>query len=188
MLTPTTISCPACKVKLKLKDDSKLGKTVACPKCENSFVARSMNNQVEEEIEFAEEDDEFDEAPIVPRRAQKKNAAKSRGMTLRDSGLKIKGVNDLTLEELHEEIENGAKFVIYQYCISIIVLTFLRPSEIHFIRAGEGRFGPGVGFTALTMFAGWWGFPWGPIYSIMALVTNLRGGKDVTEEIVAALS
>jgi|GEM_PF-346080 len=188
MPTPTTISCPACKVKLKLKDDSKLGKTVACPKCDNSFVARSLNDQVEEEFEFAEEADEFDDAPAVPKRGRKQKSADNSGMTLGELGLKIKGVHDLTVEELHEQIEDGAKFVVYQYCISIIVMTFLRSSEIHFIRAGEGRFGPGVGFSALTFFAGWWGIPWGPIYSIMALATNLGGGKDVTEEIVAALS
>jgi ATP-dependent phosphoenolpyruvate carboxykinase len=31
---------------------------------------------------------------------------------------------------------------------------------------------------------GWWGIPWGPIYTIAAVVTNIRGGKDVTAEIL----
>jgi hypothetical protein len=28
---------------------------------------------------------------------------------------------------------------------------------------------------------GWWGFPWGPIYTIGTFITNFGGGKDVTE-------
>jgi hypothetical protein len=35
---------------------------------------------------------------------------------------------------------------------------------------------------------GWWGIPWGPIFTVPALVTNLRGGIDVTESMLASLS
>ncbi|MBD8899144.1 J domain-containing protein [Rhodanobacter sp. DHG33] len=31
--------------------------------------------------------------------------------------------------------------------------------------------------TAHTWLLGWWGFPWGPIYTLSALFTNLVGGK-----------
>jgi hypothetical protein len=34
-------------------------------------------------------------------------------------------------------------------------------------------------WIALTSLLGWWGIPWGPIYSIQSLVTNFRGGKQV---------
>jgi hypothetical protein len=34
---------------------------------------------------------------------------------------------------------------------------------------------------------GWWGFPWGPIFSIQSLVVNLKGGKDLTAAISASL-
>lgn len=43
-------------------------------------------------------------------------------------------------------------------------------------------------YTLLTFFVGWWGIPWGPIYSIGAFITNFKGGKDVTNEVLAALS
>ncbi|WP_245840625.1 hypothetical protein [Ohtaekwangia koreensis] len=36
----------------------------------------------------------------------------------------------------------------------------------------------------MTFLLGWWGIPWGPIYSIGSLVHNLNGGKDVTQEIL----
>jgi len=35
---------------------------------------------------------------------------------------------------------------------------------------------------------GWWGFPWGPIYSIEALLKNLQGGEQPTKNNVALLS
>lgn len=31
--------------------------------------------------------------------------------------------------------------------------------------------------SAVTWLLGWWGFPWGPIYSVQALATNMVGGK-----------
>lgn len=31
--------------------------------------------------------------------------------------------------------------------------------------------------TAITWVFGWWGFPWGPIYSVQALWVNMLGGK-----------
>jgi hypothetical protein len=32
--------------------------------------------------------------------------------------------------------------------------------------------------------ASWWGFPFGPIFTIAARITNFAGGKDVTREVV----
>jgi hypothetical protein len=40
-------------------------------------------------------------------------------------------------------------------------------------------------WTLLTIVLGWWGIPWGPVYSIQSLVVNLKGGKDVTAEVMA---
>jgi hypothetical protein len=34
--------------------------------------------------------------------------------------------------------------------------------------------------SAVTWLLGWWGFPWGPIYSVQALATNMVGGKRQT--------
>ena len=42
-------------------------------------------------------------------------------------------------------------------------------------------------YTLISLLAGWWGIPWGPIYTITSLVTNLRGGKDVTQHVIASL-
>ena len=100
---------------------------------------------------------------------------------------KIIGIDGMSVEELNQEIQRGGKFVIFQYCISILVMTFKRPSEIYFIKGGEGTTGKSIGYTLTSLALGWWGIPWGPIYTIGSLVTNLGGGKDVTNEVVASM-
>lgn len=89
----------------------------------------------------------------------------------------------MTVSQMREEIAKGARFVVFEYTISVLIMTFKRGSDIHYIPAGEGTFGKSAPYTLLTLVAGWWGIPWGPVYSIMCLVTNLGGGKDVTKEI-----
>ena len=101
--------------------------------------------------------------------------------------MKINGLEGLSPEAIGAELERGAKFVLYKYAISIVILTFQRPSDIYFVRSGESRFAKGLGYTIISLVFGWWGIPWGPIYTIAALVTNLGGGKDVTAEVLAAL-
>ncbi len=100
--------------------------------------------------------------------------------------MKIKGIEGMTTADVKAEVERGGKFVIFQYCISIIVLTFKRSSDVYFIRAGEGTFGAGIGYSLLALFLGWWGIPWGPIYTIGALANNFGGGKDVTDAIMVS--
>ncbi len=100
---------------------------------------------------------------------------------------KIRGIEGMKQGELEFEIQRGAKFVLFQYCISIIVLTFRRPSDVYFIRQGENALAKGLRFTLLSLVAGWWGIPWGPIYTIQSIYNNSRGGKDVSQAIVNSL-
>ena len=96
----------------------------------------------------------------------------------------IRGTDGLSDAEIIEEVGKGGRFVTYMYCFSILVMTFRRSSEVRFVRAGQSRLTPGLGWTALTMLVGWWGIPWGPIFSIQSIYTNLRGGRDVTDQVV----
>ncbi|MCB9098823.1 MAG: hypothetical protein H6632_04725 [Anaerolineales bacterium] len=102
--------------------------------------------------------------------------------------MKIIGIEGLTVNELNMELQTGGKFVIFQYCISIVILTFKRSSNIYFIKGSESTVSKSIGYTILTLFLGWWGIPWGPIYTISSLLTNFGGGKDVTAEVIASLS
>ena len=101
--------------------------------------------------------------------------------------MKIVGAEGMSQDQLRFEIQRGAKLVFFQYCISIVVMTFRRPSNLYLIPAGESAVSKGLPWTLLTLVAGWWGIPWGPIWTIQSLITNFRGGKDVTAEISARL-
>ena len=102
--------------------------------------------------------------------------------------MKIRGIENMSPDQLRHEIERGGRFVIFQYCISVVVLSFKRVSDIHFIKAEESAFRKGAGFSLISLLCGWWGIPWGPIWTISTLVTNCRGGRDITAEVVHALS
>lgn len=101
--------------------------------------------------------------------------------------MKIVGAENMSRDQLRFEIQRGAKIVLYQYCISIVVLTFRRGSSLYFIPAGQSAVSKGLPFTFLSLVAGWWGIPWGPIWTIQSLITNLKGGKDVTAEFARQL-
>jgi hypothetical protein len=99
----------------------------------------------------------------------------------------IKGLEGMSDAQFELELNRGGRFVVFQYTISIILMTFKRASDVHFVKHGESTFGKSLPYTLLTLFLGWWGIPWGPIYSIGCLVTNLGGGKDVTDGILASM-
>ncbi len=100
----------------------------------------------------------------------------------------IKNIDGLSVEDINKELNNGAKFVVFQYCFSILVMTFKRGSDIYFIKAVEPTVKHSIGFTLITLFWGWWGIPWGPIYTIGALYSNLTGGKDITQEVLNSMN
>lgn len=100
----------------------------------------------------------------------------------------IKNIEGLTTDQINRELAQGAKFVIYHYTISIIVMTFRRSSDIYFVRAGESGVVKGLPHTLLSLVLGWWGIPWGPIYTIQSLYYNLSGGKNVTQDVLASVN
>lgn len=100
---------------------------------------------------------------------------------------KIVGIQSMNRQELSFEVQRGGRFVQYQYCVSALVVTFKQGTDIYFVRAGESRIGKGLGWILLTALAGWWGIPWGPIYTVQSLWYNLKGGHDVTPQAASAL-
>jgi hypothetical protein len=101
--------------------------------------------------------------------------------------MKVVGIAGMAPEQVAFEVQRGGKFVYFQYCVSLLVITFKRPSNIYFIRAGESAVSKGLPFSILSLLLGWWGIPWGLIWTPMVIFTNFRGGKDVTNEVVSGL-
>ena len=102
--------------------------------------------------------------------------------------MKIIGLEDMTNMELQMELQKGGKFVVFQYVVSILIMTFKRSSNVYFIKADDSAVVKGLPFTLLSILVGWWGIPWGIIYTIEAIAVNFKGGRDVTQQIVAAAS
>jgi len=101
---------------------------------------------------------------------------------------KIVGLEGIKSDgELQQELQQGGKFVLYQYCISLLVITFKRSSSVYFIRHEENAVVKGLPFTLLSLVLGWWGIPWGPIYTIQSIWVNFGGGKDVTNEMMPSI-
>ncbi len=101
--------------------------------------------------------------------------------------MKIKGIEGMTVAQVQNEVANGGKFVLYQYCISIVVMSFKRPSAIYYIKGDESAVAKGLPFSLISLLLGWWGIPWGIIYTIGSFVTNFGGGKDVTAELMTSM-
>jgi hypothetical protein len=102
---------------------------------------------------------------------------------------KIVGMDDIKSGgHLQQEINQGGKFVVYQFCISILVITFKRSSNIYFISHEQNAVVKGLPYTLLSLVLGWWGIPWGPIYTIQSVWVNFQGGKNVTQEVLTSMA
>lgn len=98
---------------------------------------------------------------------------------------RILNVEGLTVDEVNAQLALGAKFVVFQYCVSGVFFTLKQASDVYFIRPGESTRKYSLSHTLLTCFLGWWGIPHGPINSIMTLVSNSKGGVDVTQDVLS---
>jgi len=108
-------------------------------------------------------------------------------VSLKEGLMEIVGLEGLSSEELSHELRHGGRFVIFTYCISILVMTFKRPSKVYFLKAGESGFVHGLPYLLISLLLGWWGIPWGPIYTLEAILNSLSGGKNITREMVSAM-
>ena len=101
--------------------------------------------------------------------------------------MQILGAESLPRAELERELAQGGRFVFFEYCISLIFVTLRKPSTVYFLRADQSGLVRGLPYTALSLLLGWWGLPWGLIYTPITILTNVRGGCDVTNEVLLSL-
>lgn len=97
-------------------------------------------------------------------------------------------IKEFTDDSLRFELQRGSRIVMYQYCLSLLVVSLKRFSPVYVVKPEESAVTPGLPYVALALVAGWWGIPWGPIWTIQSVVINLRGGKDLTEEVQQKLA
>jgi hypothetical protein len=103
---------------------------------------------------------------------------------------KIRKTAGMSVNQLYNEVSIGGRIVIYGYCISIIVLTFRLVSSPYYIKPGEKASKYRGKYSLLSLLMGWWGLPWGPIYTLEMLKINSNkqgGATDVTEDVLLKL-
>ena len=100
---------------------------------------------------------------------------------------RIVGIEGQSVDQIAAQVDAGGRFVCFEFVVSFLVLTFRRPTDIFFVPPG-GRVRDFAVFPdTITLLLGWWGIPWGPIWSIAALRRNAQGGRDVTDEAMQQL-
>lgn len=71
------------------------------------------------------------------------------------------------------------RYAIFFTVKSFLLMTLRSPVQGIFCRACAEK--KAYRASAVTWVLGWWGFPWGPIYSVHAIITNMLGGKRPPE-------
>jgi hypothetical protein len=82
------------------------------------------------------------------------------------------------------EVERGARFVIFEYVISPLIISYIRRSPVHFLRPGQSPVVKGFPYALLSLAFGWWTLS-GLLRTPKAILQALRGGKDITQAVVA---
>ncbi|BEP29284.1 hypothetical protein [Helicovermis profundi] len=67
----------------------------------------------------------------------------------------------------------------YQLCVSFLIVSLKMNSRYFIIDKNPSKL-IGVIYFLMTTVLGWWGLPWGPIYTVGAMLTNIKGGKKTT--------
>jgi hypothetical protein len=98
---------------------------------------------------------------------------------------KISVDRGITLEQLKDKISQGGRFIIFKYRISLLfAVSFWRFSPAIFIENYETPGKYSLKYNLYSIFFGWWFIPDGPYDTIAAIRFNLKGGLDVTSEIL----
>jgi hypothetical protein len=96
----------------------------------------------------------------------------------------IRGIGRMTVGEMRAEVRQGARFVVFEFVLSFLLITRRKTSAVFFIRPGETVFWKCLPYNLLTLVTGWWAIPWGPAFTIGAVKDNLQGGRNVTAQVI----
>lgn len=105
----------------------------------------------------------------------------------RDAVIEIADGEYWSYEQLEKDIEAGGKFVHFYYVFSIIIFSFKNPSKVFYIKSDENCISKSWPFLLISLTLGWWGFPWGIVYTIQS-IGKAFSGEDVTHDVMNFLS
>jgi len=92
------------------------------------------------------------------------------------------------LNALRQQIDEGYKFIIFQYCISILfAITLTRYSPAILVKDEDEMNSFRKKYNRQALLLGLWAIPWGIIKTLDSIKVNKKGGIDVTEDIMINL-
>jgi hypothetical protein len=71
-------------------------------------------------------------------------------------------------------VPDEPRYAAYQYVVSVVVMSFRRAFKGVYCAACARK--RALMASAISGIAGWWGIPWGPIWTVPAIVRNASGG------------
>lgn len=75
----------------------------------------------------------------------------------------------------------------YQACVSLFIVT-MRFRSPRVVVGSPANHSTGIMYTLVSALAGWWGIPWGVVYTPQAIYRNLHGGyRQTVSELLPAL-
>ena len=74
-----------------------------------------------------------------------------------------------------------------EYCVSVVVATFCYRTTSYLTDSRRSRLLYGLAYSVMALAFGPWGVPWGPILTARVIWANLRGGEDMTAQVLSRL-
>lgn len=86
--------------------------------------------------------------------------------------------------------KDGGQLIAYSFIISLGIITFNYPvyKKFEIQPSKTRRFMHGLKWALVSFLLGWWGIPWGPIYTPISILVDLSGGHNVTDEFIQKFS
>ena len=103
------------------------------------------------------------------------------------ASIPIRGAECVPPGDLHRLLTGEHRCVQFESCISVVVATFHYRTATFLIDSAQSRFWYGLAYSLMALAFGPWGVPWGPILTARAIWANLRGGEDVTAQVLSRL-
>ncbi len=95
----------------------------------------------------------------------------------------LRGYSPLFEDDLRVKLEDGARCVRFEYCISFLFWTLRRQSPVYLTHSWQERYLWGLWYSLLALLLGPWGVPWGLLCTPWAIWVNTSGGADCSQEI-----
>jgi hypothetical protein len=101
--------------------------------------------------------------------------------------IRAPGGRPLCAEEVRSRVTAGARLVRFELCVSALVFTLRRQTEVYLTDSRRQRTLRGLRYSLASLLLGPWGVPWGLVWTPWAVWVNLTGGVDETDATLALL-